>query len=106
MIFGLYAKLANLTSYKKRGEFLTVEEMPRLVDQLNDLKSKFSDWKQSLPQYYEPISLPAQYLDAAPLEQDDLLGFPYEIRLDYITCMTFLIMCLIRSICGALDEFV
>jgi hypothetical protein len=81
-IFRLYAKVANIACRSKRTEPLTVEEMPRLVNRINALKNDLEKWRQDLPAYYEPIYIPSQCLNID--ESVNLMGYPYESRLDYV----------------------
>lgn len=81
-------------------------EIPHLLDHMNALKSKFNDWRRSLPAYYESISLPAQSLAIEQHEQADLSGYPYEFRLEYVTSMILLIVYLMIRFCGTCNEFI
>jgi hypothetical protein len=81
-LFHLYGKVANIACRSKRTEPLTVEEMPRLVDKINILKNDLEEWRQDLPAYYEPIYIPSPCLDID--ESVDLMGYPYESRLEYV----------------------
>lgn len=73
--------MANIACRSKRTELLTVEEMPCLVDRINALKNDLEEWRQSLPAYYEPIYIPPHCLNID--KSVNLMGFPYESRLDY-----------------------
>lgn len=52
------------------------------------------------------MSLPARSLAITQDDQNDLAGYPYETRLEYVTSMVLLSMCLTLSICGAHNESV
>ena len=80
--------------------------MTLLLDQINALKSRFEDWKRSLPVYYEPMSLPTRSLTIEPDEQADLSGYPYESRLEYVASMILLNTYLTASVCRTRNEFV
>jgi hypothetical protein len=97
--------VANVTCRSKRTELLTVEEMERLVDQINVLKNDLEEWKQDLPAYYEPIYIPSQCLNID--ESVDLTGYPYESRLEYVASNNPLLRVTNGvSICRTHDELV
>jgi hypothetical protein len=64
--------------------------MQNLVNEANTLKSNLEEWKKSLPSYYEPMTLPTEYVELD--ESVDLIGYPYESRLDYVASNFLLIM--------------
>jgi hypothetical protein len=97
--------VANATCRSKRTQLLTVEEMERLVDQINALKNDLEEWKQDLPEYYEPIYIPSQSLDID--ESVDLTGYLYESHLGYVACNNPLLRVTnVVSICRTHDELV
>jgi hypothetical protein len=57
-----------------------VEEISRLVDDVNLIKMKLERWRQELPAYYEGVSVPAVQFD----DPDIMIDFPYDNHLAYV----------------------
>jgi hypothetical protein len=57
--------------------------LARLVDQLDKLKWRLGEWRESVPPYYEPFEVLVDFNDL-----DEVLAFPYPSRLEYSACIS------------------
>lgn len=59
-----------------------MEEISRLVDDVNFVKRKLEEWRQELPDYYEAIPLPV--IPSELDDQDIMVDFPYDSHIVYL----------------------
>jgi hypothetical protein len=69
------------------------------LDELKAVRKSLEVWKKALPPYYDaiPVPIPMSETDA---NSDDSAKYPYEQRLDYVTSITIILLCLILDFIG------
>lgn len=84
MLFRLYGEIANAIVRGKKANFLIPSEASTVCNEMYSLLTRLHEWRNSLPSnYFDPVVLPNHSLEFD--DPDMLVGYPYEIHLEYGT---------------------